>query len=159
MRRMMSRIKLKVNETKTHICQVPAETFDFLGYTFGRCYTPQTGRAYLGTRPARAKVQKLCRSLSELTDRKSLRLDPEEMVGRFNSRLRGWANYFRLGAVSKAYRAVERHATGRLRKWLCRKHKVPGQGTARFPDAYLFQTLGLVRLTCLPRRYPQRKRE
>ena len=159
MRRMMSRIKLTVNETKTHICQVPAETFDFLGYTFGRCYAPQTGRAYLGTRPARAKVQKLCRSLSALTDRKSLRLDPEEIVGRFNSRLRGWANYFCLGAVSKAYRAVERHAAGRLRKWLCRKHKVPGQGTARFPDEYLFQTLGLVRITCLPRRYPQRKRE
>ena len=102
----------------------------------------QTGRAYLGTRPARAKVQKLCRSLSALTNRKSLRLDPEEIVGRFNSRLRGWANYFCLGAVSKAYRAVERHAAGRLRKWLCRKHKVPGQGTARFPDEYLFQAAG-----------------
>jgi group II intron reverse transcriptase/maturase len=159
MRHMMSRIKLTVNETKTHICQVPAETFDFLGYTFGRCYAPKTGRTYLGTRPARAKVQKLCRSLSALTDRKSLRLDPEEIVGRFNSRLRGWANYFSLGAVSKAYRAVEQHAADRLRKWLCRKHKVPGQGTARFPDEYLYQTLGLVRTTCLPRRYPQRKRE
>lgn len=159
MRHMMSRIKLTVNETKTHICQVPAETFDFLGYTFGRCYAPKTGRAYLGTRPARAKVQKLCRSLSALTNRKSLRLDPEEIVGRLNSRLRGWANYFSLGAVSKAYRAVEQHAADRLRKWLCRKHKVPGQGTARFPDEYLYQTLGLVRLTCLPRRYPERKRE
>ncbi len=63
------------------VCQVPAETFDFLGYTFGRCYAPRTGRAYLGTRPARAKVQKLCRSLSALTNRKSLRLDPKEIVG------------------------------------------------------------------------------
>lgn len=159
MRRMMSQIKLTVNETKTHICRVPAETFDFLGYTFGRCFAAKTGRAYLGTRPARTRVQKFCRALSDLTDRKSLYLDPEDMVGRFNSRLRGWANYFRLGAVSNAYRAVEQHAVKRLRKWLCRKHKVPGQGTARFPDEYLFQTLGLVRLTCLPRRFPERKRE
>jgi group II intron reverse transcriptase/maturase len=159
MRSMMSRIKLTVNETKTHICKVPTETFDFLGYTFGRCYNPKTGRAYLGSRPAKAKVQKLCKSLTDLTTRKTLQQDPEEIVGRFNSRLRGWANYFCLGSVSKAYRAVERHAAGRLRKWLCRKHKVPGQGTARFPDEYLFQTMGLVQLTCLPRRQPQRPRE
>ncbi|MHB1857975.1 MAG: group II intron maturase-specific domain-containing protein [Acidobacteriaceae bacterium] len=34
------------------------------------------------------------------------------------------ANYFRLGPVSKAYRAVDRHARKRLRQWLCAKHKV-----------------------------------
>jgi group II intron reverse transcriptase/maturase len=62
MRRMMSQIKLTVNETKTHLRRVPAETFDFLGYTFGRCYAPKTGRTYLGTRPARAKVRSLINS-------------------------------------------------------------------------------------------------
>jgi RNA-directed DNA polymerase len=146
MRRMMSRIKLTVNETKTHICQVPAETFDFLGYTFGRCYAPKTGRAYLGTQPARAKVQKLCRSLSALTNRKSLRLDPEEIVGRFNSRLCGWANYFCLGAVSKAYSAVEIHARRRLRRWLCDKHNEARPGYKRFPEASLHSMYGLVQL-------------
>ena len=29
----------------------------------------------------------------------------------------GWANYFILGQVSPAYRAVDRHATRRLRQW------------------------------------------
>ena len=48
MRSMMERLKLTVNETKTQVCRLPAETFDFLGYTFGRCYSPRTGRAYLG---------------------------------------------------------------------------------------------------------------
>src|SRR5664280_662797 len=36
--------------------------------------------------------------------------------------------------VSKAYRAVEKHTTQRLRHWLCAKHKVQGQGTKRFSD-------------------------
>ena len=36
MRGMMSKLKLTVNEEKTRICKVPEETFDFLGYTFGR---------------------------------------------------------------------------------------------------------------------------
>ena len=51
MRAMMSKLKLTVNETKTRLCRVPEETFDFLGYTLGRCYSPRTGRAYLGTTP------------------------------------------------------------------------------------------------------------
>ena len=47
MRDMMRRLKLTVNESKTTLCRVPDQTFDFLGYAFGRCYSPQTGRAYL----------------------------------------------------------------------------------------------------------------
>src|SRR3954466_7961436 len=38
MRDMMSRLKLTVKEPKTRTCLVPDETFDFLGYPFGRCY-------------------------------------------------------------------------------------------------------------------------
>jgi len=154
MRSMMQRLKLTVNETKTHVCRVPNETFDFLGYTFGRCYSTQTGRAYLGTRPATKKIRKLCKSIHEMTSRRYLQLEPDMVVTRLNRQLRGWANYFRLGPVSKAYRAVDRHATRRLRQWLCRKHKTAGQGTARFPDEYLYQTLGLVRLSLLTRNLP-----
>ncbi len=154
MRTMMRKLKLTVNETKTHVCRVPAESFDFLGYTFGRCYSKQTGRAYLGTRPARKKVRSLCELIHELTHRRYGLLDAEIVVARLNRRLRGWANYFRLGPVSPAYRAVDRHVTRRLRQWLCRKHKVPGRGTARFPDAYLYDQLGLVRLPLLTRNLP-----
>ncbi len=48
MRDMMTRLKLTVNETKTHVCRLPAESFDFLGYTFGQMYSRRTGGAYLG---------------------------------------------------------------------------------------------------------------
>ena len=37
MRGMMSKLRLTVNETKTRLCRVPEETFDFLGYTIGQC--------------------------------------------------------------------------------------------------------------------------
>jgi RNA-directed DNA polymerase len=47
MRDIMTKLKLTVNETKTRVCKLPEEKFDFLGYTFGRCYSPKTGRAYL----------------------------------------------------------------------------------------------------------------
>ena len=58
---------------------------------------------------------------------------------------------------SRAYRAVDRYVTNRLRRWLCKKHKVPGAGTSRFPDAYLYQHLGLIRLPTLTRNLPWAK--
>ena len=45
MRAIMGKLKLTVNEEKTRVCKIPEETFDFLGYTFGRLYSPKTGQA------------------------------------------------------------------------------------------------------------------
>jgi hypothetical protein len=66
-------------------------------------------------------------------------------------------DYFCLGPVSTAYRAVDRHATRRLRRWLCKKHKGSGQGTARFPDEHLYDVLGLQRLPVRTRDFPWAK--
>lgn len=78
-------------------------------------------------------------------------------MGRLNRKLRGWANYFRLGPVSTAYRAVDRHVTRRLRQWLCKKHKTPGREFSCYPDDYLYQELGLVRLPRFTRNFPWAK--
>ena len=53
MRSIMKALKLTVNEQKTGICTLPEGRFDFLGYTIGRCYSPKTGKAYIGTRPSK----------------------------------------------------------------------------------------------------------
>ena len=146
---MMSKLKLTVNQVKTQVCQLPEGTFDFLGYTFGRCYSPKTGRAYIGTRPSKKRIARLCATISEMTGRDRTLLESGVLVGKLNRTLVGWANYFCLGPVSKAYRAVDRHARQRLRQWLCTKHKLSWPGTKRFPEASLYKVLGLV---CLPRR-------
>ena len=154
MRAMMQKLKLTVNEAKTHVCHVLDETFDFLGYTIGRCHSTKTGKAYIGTRPSPQKIQRICREISEMTCRRWTLMDAPDRVARLNRSLVGWANYFCLGPVSKAYRAVDAHARHRLRQWLCAKHKVKGQGTSRFPDEYLDQTLGLVKLQLRTRNFP-----
>ena len=64
-----------------------------------------------------------------------------------NRTMIGWANYFCLGPVSKAYRAVESHARKRLLQWLCAKHKLVFPAAQRFPEASLHEVLGLVCLT------------
>jgi RNA-directed DNA polymerase len=147
MRAMMSALKLTVNEKKTRVCKLPEEKFDFLGYSFGRCYSTKTGRAYLGTTPSKKRVQRICASISEETGRNKTTLDAKVVVKTLNQKVNGWANYFCLGPVSKAYRAVDQHTRKRLRQWLCIKHKVKWPGKTRFKTADFYKVLGLVSLT------------
>lgn len=153
MRRIMKRIGLTVHEDKTRFCQVWDSPFDFLGYTIGVCYKPETGRKYIGTKPSKSRVQRFCRSLSDLTKRNLTWIRTEVLIRRLNRKLTGWSNYFNLGAVSKAYRNVDQHMSQRLRAWLRKKHKVQGKGTSRFPDDYLYSKLGLKRLSTLRRKF------
>jgi group II intron reverse transcriptase/maturase len=147
MREMMSRLKLTVNEAKTQVCKLPEEKFDFLGYTFGRCYSPKTGRAYLGTTPSKKRVQRICKAISQETGRNKTLLAQETVITTLNRIMIGWANYFCLGPVSNAYRAIDRHARRRLRRWLCAKHKLRWPATKRYPEAALHRKLGLVQLS------------
>ena len=157
MRVLMERLKLTVNERKTRICRVPGETFLFLGYTIGACYSPRRRCSYLGMRPSGKAVQRICRAISAMTNRRWTYLPEDQMVRSLNQRLAGWANYFQLGSVSKAYSAVDRHTTYRLRKWLRWKHRSGQRGLAQYSYPYLYQTLGLIRLPLLPRFFPWAK--
>jgi len=147
MRGMMTKLKLTVNEAKTRVAKLPEEKFDFLGYTFGRCYSPKTGRAYLGTVPAKKRVMRICQAISSETGHNRTLLDQKVVVAKLNRMMNGWANYFCLGPVSKAYRAVDRHARKRLRQWLCAKHKVAGRATRKYPEATLHTAFGLICLS------------
>jgi RNA-directed DNA polymerase len=40
LRELMGKLRLTVNEEKTRVCKVPEGEFDFLGFTFGRMYSP-----------------------------------------------------------------------------------------------------------------------
>ena len=144
--RMMETLRLPINATKTRCLRVPEEPMEFLGYRIGRNYSPRTGRAYIGTRPSRESVRSICRKVSELTEARYGLLDPEQVVGRLNRALLGWANYFQLGQVNPAYHAIDSHTTKRLRQWFCRKHKVRSGKYVRFPDEGLWKDYGLTHL-------------
>ena len=150
MRRLMTRLKLTVNDTKTHVRQMPQERFDFLGYTFGRYYSPKTGHAYVCAWPSKKSLSRIIGAIREATERRVLWLEAGDMVTGLNRKLVGWANYFSLGPVDKVYKAVNDYTPRRLRRWLCNKHKVGSTGTTRYPITYLQETLGLVKLR--PRR-------
>jgi len=157
MRRIMKVLKLTVNEDKTHLCEIPQERFDFLGYTFGRCYKHDSGRAYIGTKPSKKSIKRMVESISSETDRRRTLIDAAKIVGGLNRKLNGWANYFCLGPVSPAYRAINTHVTNRLRRWLCKKHRVRGTGWSRYPNQYLYEQMRLVNLPQRTRSFPWAK--
>lgn len=146
MQAIMSTLKLKVNEQKTRTCRLPEESFDFLGYTIGRCYSPRTGRAFIGTQPSRKRVSAICEKISRMTGRESYWKPVNDLVDDLNRTLRGWGQYFSLGAVSRAYRAVDNHARHRLRQWLNGKHRSRGVKVVRHAAVVLHQDYGLHRL-------------
>lgn len=149
LRDIMAQLKLTVNEEKTRICKVPEGEFDFLGYTFGRMYKRQTGKAYMGYRPSKKSIRRMVEKIHAMTVLNMGWQETAVLVGQLNRVLQGWANYFKVGSTHKAYRAIDNYTTMRLRRWLRNKYKVRKRAGGGYPPSYLYQDLGLVRLTRL----------
>jgi group II intron reverse transcriptase/maturase len=157
MREIMGKLKLTVNEEKTRICKVPEGEFDFLGYTFGRMYSAKTGKARIGYRPSKKSIKRAVEKVHALTDRSETWQETTKLVAKVNRTLRGWANYFHVGAVSQAYRALDAYAAMRLRRWLRFKHKVRRSRGGSYPLSQLYEQFELVRLSRLGHDVPWTK--
>jgi group II intron reverse transcriptase/maturase len=157
MRDMMQKLKLTVNESKTHVRELPGETFDFLGCTYGLHRSSRTGRWMLCGKPSGKRIVRVCEKISAMTGRSATQFSVAEMVAELNPVLRGWAGYFCMGPISNTYRAINAHVRYRFRKWWLAKHKGARLDGRWKWSPWLEQTFGLLQLKWDPTRLPQAK--
>jgi group II intron reverse transcriptase/maturase len=145
MRQLMTKLGLTVNDQKTRLACVPEESFDFLGFTVGRFYGKH-GKAFIGTEPSRKSLKRIIGRIHDETLSRWNFDSAENRVAELNALLRGWAGYFNQGRVIRAYRIIQIYTDRRLRRWLIRRQGQRGTGYRKYPDEYLYETLGLYRL-------------
>jgi RNA-directed DNA polymerase len=142
---VMTKLGLTLNEAKTALKDARKERFDFLGYTFGPEYHRKQGYRYLSASPSKKSVRRLKGKVNDLLAPGNKEPWPE-VRDRLNRLLRGWSGYFDYGTRLMAYRAIDNHVYNKVRGFLCRRCKVQGRGTRRFPDNAVFGPYGVLRL-------------
>jgi hypothetical protein len=95
------------------------------------------GQARLGYRPSKKSIKRMVEQIHALTDRTATWQETTKLVGEVNRTLHGWANYFQVGTVSNAHRALDSYTAMRLRRWLQFKHKTRRRKGGTYPLSHL----------------------
>ena len=143
--RWVARLGLTTHPEKTRLCFVWDEPFDFLGYTFRSVERIHTGRRVLTAVPAKKARRRIKKKVDTLLYRGNPTPWPE-LREKLNRLLAGWANYFSFGWTGGADGALWWHTYQRVRRFLCKRHKLSVQGSSRFSVAEVFGPVGVLDL-------------
>jgi RNA-directed DNA polymerase len=140
---VVASLGLTLNPEKTAIRDACTETFDFLGYTFGRMRFKKDGSWYMTAWPSKKSIRRIKQKVRQHLG--PYQKGPWPLVcHRLNAILRGWCGYFCYGTTQIASRAVERNVYNRVRRFLVMRHKLRTRGIQRFPSERVFGELGVL---------------
>ncbi|CAB3810464.1 group II intron reverse transcriptase/maturase [Paraburkholderia fynbosensis] len=105
---------LELSDEKTRITHID-DGFDFLGFNV---------RKYAGKlliKPSKKAVLSFLKKIRG-TIRANIAAKTEDLIRQLNSKLRGWANYYRHVVAKKAFAYVDHHVFQALIAWINRRH-------------------------------------
>jgi len=108
---ILAGLKLRVNKTKTKIVNVNWDSFEFLGFKLEGAF----GKVFVT--PGRKAIKRFKESIRRVTWRKQP-VKPGNMIGRLNSLIRGWGNYFKIGNVKELFGILDGWIRTRVRTFI-----------------------------------------
>ncbi len=136
------KIEIPMNEEKTkEIDTDKGETFTFLGFEFqsGKTRKRKRGVIYRPTGKARNTIVAKIRNVV----RRNISQPVMNVVQSINPIIRGWVNYFRIGAASKMFKYVKYWVMKKIRRYLMRQRGKKGFGWSRWSNGWIYTKLGL----------------
>jgi len=143
---VLASLGLTLSPDKTRILNAACEGFTFLGFTVQLRKSSRSGKTFPLIEPSKKAIGRIKKEIKDATCRKNLALPKEVIIARLNQALRGWANYFYYGNCSKTFVHLRNYTEERVRVYLSRKCRLRGRGYSKYPNAYLYENLGLYKL-------------
>jgi RNA-directed DNA polymerase len=138
----LATLEIAINEAKSRVVDLgQGESFDFVGFNVRRVRS-RTGVWQPLYTPRLQKRTALFHRLNEVFRR--YRSQPvRKVLETINPILRGWTNYFAIGASSCCFGSVRDWVEKKVRRHLMRARKRPGFGWKRWSRQWLYRGLGL----------------
>ncbi len=156
LRQELATLQIAINEAKSRVVDLgQGESFAFLGFNFRRVRS-RTGVWQPFYTPTLKKRTALLQRVKEIFRRH--RSQPiRKVIETINPILRGWINYFAIGASSRCLGYVRDWVEKKVRRHLMRARKRPGFGWKRWSRRWLYSGLGLFGNYRIRRRQPRLK--
>ena len=139
---IVTRLKLRLKQSKTRILNAECETFDFLGFTFIKALNRRRDKRTAYFYPSHKAENAIRRRIRQVVDyRRPIKV--EDVVKELAPVLRGWVNYFRIANSSKKFGKIKYYTAQRIRKFMRRHRGKAGYGYKQYPDTFLYQKLGV----------------
>lgn len=139
---LTGKLKLELNQKKTKLVDTEKESFDFLGYSFGKAQNPSKTKRVVYFWPSQKAEKAIRGKIRKLTNpKRPIKVD--ELITELNPVMRGWVNYFRIANSSRKFGKIKLYAAGKVRKFMRRKRNKKGYGYKEYPGSYLYGKLGL----------------
>jgi len=159
-RALLGDLGLVLHPDKTRVVDLREgkEGFDFLGCHLrarmsGKLWEQKRiVRYYLHRWPSARSMKRARARIKDLTDRRRVGMELQDVIGALNLFLRGWGNYFRTGNAADKFVQLDRHVAWRLKRLLIKqrgRNLRAGQASkwtrSWFHDQGLHQLMGTIR--------------